>query len=342
MNFYTFNSKNKYVMSIIISFFIFILLIDFVLYFYISNKTNKSTYIEEKISRAKHMKLNIDNQKDYIFIGSSRVKYHINSEIFNNKNIDIFNFGVSGRELIDFPYMVNKAIDENPKNIVLNFSIDKLFKDSKLGDYQQITYTDIHYLFKTKQDSEIIKNAFLSYVKNLHLISAYSVTINEKIQMFYNKFNIQKKSNVILTEKKIKNIKPNCKVLKTYSTKQGLVSNCTNGEGVMYGINFNAEDKNIVLNQINETHINLINSLIKEINSKNINIIIIFDPTYNKSFSYDLDKLKSLIKSKNIIDLTNYKIEKKYWANQSHLNIYGRDVYSEYLSDYFRNNFNSK
>ncbi len=69
--------------------------------------------------------------------------------------------------------------------------------------------------------------------------------------------------------------------------------------------------------------------------SVTINVIIIFDPVYDNHYIYELDKLKQLIDTKSILDLSSYKLAKKYWGDKGHLNIYGRELYSQYLAKEF-------
>jgi hypothetical protein len=105
VNSYTLTSK-KIKINILYCFaliFIGFIIINFILYLYFYLITTQNTFIEEKVSKIKHFHLNEKLNRDYIFIGSSKTIYHISTKIFNEKHLKIYNFGVSGNFLSDYP-----------------------------------------------------------------------------------------------------------------------------------------------------------------------------------------------------------------------------------------------
>lgn len=82
--------------------------------FWIGHKVSKSYLLANESS------------VDVVFVGSSRTLYGIDTAGMEKRGIKAFNFGVPGRYLPDFPYMVQRAIEGKPKVVVLNVPITSL------------------------------------------------------------------------------------------------------------------------------------------------------------------------------------------------------------------------
>jgi hypothetical protein len=98
VNFYTLDFKKKIFLCLFLVVFAMVGL-DVVLYVFAGNSTSKTNFVDNKISKAEHFKLNSEKQKDIVFVGSSRTLHHISTNVFSENNISIYNFGVSGNSL---------------------------------------------------------------------------------------------------------------------------------------------------------------------------------------------------------------------------------------------------
>ena len=317
MNFYIFNSNRS---KIVLSFFIFgmlCILYSIFLRFYSDIKTNKHFWLQNKESKSKHFKENNFKKLDYIFIGSSRTMYHISTNIFKDNNLSIYNFGLPFLNIYDYPFFVNQAIESKPKRIILSIPINYLFQEvlsvnPKLDDLKDIIKT---------QNFDISYKSINYYLNNINPISRDSINIRLEIIKLYKK---EKESKFLLNES-------DCEAISSTNTSV----NCSNGDSILYK---NSISKNInrtlVLNKLNKNPLNLLNHLIDKIEKRNIIPIIIFETKFNNQYIYKIEEIKNLLNTKNIIDLTNYKIRDDFWADNEHLNNKGRIQYSEYLSRY--------
>ena len=153
---------------------------DLLLHLYVQKRTTLNTWVEEKSSKSIHLKKNNFSNLDYIFIGSSRTIFHISTNYFKNRGMDIYNFGVSGAELVDFPYMVARSLKEKPQNIIISLSVNSLYQGSNIGSYESLTYEDLGFIYKS-QPMRIKAEATKAYLKTIHKILVYSNPIYLRI-----------------------------------------------------------------------------------------------------------------------------------------------------------------
>ena len=128
VNFYTLDFKKKIFLCLSLVVFAMVGL-DVVLYVFVESRTSKKNFVDNKISKAEHFKLNSEKQKDIVFVGSSRTFNHISTNIFKENNIGIYNFGVSGNSIGDYPFIVNAIKKVGTKEIVISIRVSDLFKD---------------------------------------------------------------------------------------------------------------------------------------------------------------------------------------------------------------------
>ena len=340
MNFYISNFK-LFLSAIILTKIILITLFSLILNFYLDIKPNNNQFIEYmKESKSRHM-LNKFNFKNYekIFIGSSKTQYHISKNIFSKKNINIYNYGISGNFFYNFPYMVEKSILLNPKEIIISLPITDLYNKNVFAkDFKGILFEDFKYIIRTHSFEES-KIAFYEMIKNLYLPFLYAQNINSKIIHIYKSFNFQIYRKV--SSKNDKNIKAN----KNLSNSQkyldcmpffidNSVVNCTNGDGILFGSSkiTTKQNKLIFLDNkdLNINKINFLNLLQDTLNKKNIKLILIFEPSRNITFKFDKKLLDKMINFKTL-DANIFEAKDEYWKDISHFNSIGRKFYTEFL-----------
>ena len=335
MNFYTLTFKKK----IIVSFILILLnlaIIDITLYFIAQLKSTKTTFINDKFSKIRHFKLNNPTNKDIIFVGSSRTFYQISTNIFKNKGINVYNFGISGAQYEDYPTIIESINKVKPKQVIISLSVNRFYDKLNISKYP--TLKEISYYF------DIDKIKFLESLKqwliNRHLFLQYSEPIYYKLKSLYSKFDMRtkrikkRKNNNILT---IQNYTYYSKLVKcnVFDIKQisnmHLTLKCSNGDGALIGNISNIHKIPIKqLTKLNMESIKYINKLLHSFD-KNIKITIILEPILHNPYNYNLQTIKQKIHNAEIIDLTNYKIADSYWADPAHLNYKGRENYSKYL-----------
>lgn len=326
MNFYISNS-NRF--KIIFSFVIFLLL-SFFFSLYLSNvfhsKGNKRFWKENKISKSLHFKKNNLKKFDYIFIGSSRTLYHISTNIFKKNKINIYNYGLSYLGLYDYPYIVNRAIESSPKSIVISLSIDDLFK--KRYNFWELTIEDLDVIFKTQSDA-IVYDSLVTYIQGIDYIPKHILPIRNEIINFY-------KRAFLISKTTQNKRKYDCEFLEKGMDVKSTIK-CTNGDAILYSTIKQKSTKNYkvkVLEYQDDDTVKMLNYLINKIKEHNLRPIIIFEPIKDNFYSYNINNIKKMLDTTNIIDLTKYPIKNEYWGDKIHLNNRGRIFYSEYLSKY--------
>ncbi|MFA7091044.1 MAG: hypothetical protein WC149_04230 [Arcobacteraceae bacterium] len=340
MNFYILTFKRKIFLSLFLVLLGFILL-DIALHIQANRMTTKNSYIiGDKNSQSNFFELNKFYNKDIIFVGSSRTYYHISTNIFKKNDIDIFNFGMSGNQFEDYPDAINTIIKYNPQKVIVSLSVNRLYEN--LNKVKNPTLIDLKYYFDT--DKILFLDGLLSYIKSFHTFFTYSEAIFYRITSFYNKFNINQQTNVSSIIKNNDNIEnyADCEV---YDIKKNPDGNsnlkCRNGDGILVGNNIKEEfiNKSIELKNLNKNTISyIINGIINPLLEKNIEVTIILEPIFKANYNYDIKEIINKFQNIKIVDLTQFYIPKEKWADNGHLNNFGRHYYSKYLIELYKNN----
>ena len=306
---------------------------------YVAHKTSNTQWLENKRSKSSHfIKNNLENL-DFVFIGSSRTIYHISTSNFAAGGMTVYNLGVSGMVLTDFPYFVSKAIEKNPRSIVISISVQDLFTTTMQDDFKEIALTDLRDIYST-QSVEVMFSATKSYIKSLHKLYLYSETIYSKLENLLGRFkvSIDKTKHQRGETKGVAQAAIDeplgCSVFsrKTVSEYKTVLK-CTNGDGILIGhyIPEGYEGMEKILSVPNEHYIRLLNKLIDRIKAEDIEPIIILEPVLRSHYKYNLAQIKGLLTNATVYDLTSEYGEIAFWADTSHFNHSGQAFYSNKL-----------
>jgi len=319
---------------LIYSFILIILLmviLDGLLYFVIDRRTTKYSFVEEKQSKIKHFNLNYKEHRDIIFIGDSRTIFHISSKVFKENDLDIYNFGVSGNALVDYPAYVINSINQQPKMIVLNLALEDLY--TPIGEASNPSLSDILF-YKEIGNSRLFMGNIYKWLFSYHMVYNYSEALVIKSKLLYDSFEPQIKITTTNSSSvnKPSKIEYDCTpfIIQKINRNKTIVK-CKNGDGLLLG---NIDELPIrrpkILRRLNKLKISILKTLIKEANDKNIKVIVVFEPIlYNKYIIKNnlFDDLKGI----NFLNLSDYFLDKKFIVDAGHFNVYGRKVYSEFL-----------
>lgn len=141
-----------------------IFLLDIGLYYIANHKTTESYFFDNKISKMRHFQLNNAKAKDMVFIGSSRTLHHISTQIFKDNNLSIYNFGIPGNGLWDYPFIVDNMINYKPKKVIINIRVSDLFEDIRIAN---LTASEMKALYGT--DKILTLKSLPSFLKNKHI-----------------------------------------------------------------------------------------------------------------------------------------------------------------------------
>lgn len=341
MSSYTLTFKKKVFLTISLI-FVFLILFNLLLEFYVNLKTTKDSYIG-KFSKIEHAKLNNTFKKDIIFIGSSKTYYSISTSRFKDNDIQVYNLGIPGLQLADFPSLVDSAIDLKPKSIVISLPITKFYTPFQIP--KEPSFSELSLIFSM----DIFKfiSTLYSYIQNKHTLLKYSETLYDKILNFYNKFNFYKieannssikNLNNMPTKLNLTNLDCKAKTINQNNNKHIRVK-CQNGDGVLIGSiiekTLNKNKETLFLKELNKDNIFYLKKIVKKIIKNKINVQIILEPMF---LNYNYKKINIFEdKRVKVLDATKLFFDAQLWADENHFNSTGRQVYSDFLIEELKN-----
>ena len=316
---------------------------DAVLYVFAGNSTSKTNFADNKISKAEHFKLNSEKQKDIVFVGSSRTLRHISTSIFAENNISIYNFGVSGNFIGDYPFIVNVIKKVGVKEVVVSISVSDLFEDFIERGIKIYTTDELMANFGTNK--LILLRTLPDYLASFHLFLRYSEAIYNRLASFYEKFipktktvtdnfNTGNSFDIAINNDCASN---DIRELDSKFTinKKLIVAKCTNGDSILFAnalprVNYG---KVLYLKELNSNTLKYMqNYIIDPLAKDGIKVIILLEPIFDGTrLQYDINEITSAIKNAKIVDLTNLKFSDEELSDWEHLNYLGRKRYSEFL-----------
>lgn len=339
MNFYilSFKRLNPFWIALGISIF-FLLLVDFSIRLYVAGKTSRDQFVDNKESKFIHLSLqNQGNGFDAIFIGSSYTKNHVSTASFEKRGFHVYNLGVSGRTLADFPSMSKAATSRNPRLIVLNISLDELFV-SPSSDFLNIS--DIGPLLSSSSDMNAMVKHVWKFLLSQHTLHYYREPIYETLRSYIARTiaslnDTQHEKSLTKTNyEDLERIKIDCNIFKTAVYDNMKVITCTNGDGIQFGyVNRPSQQKHVHfdITQLNHDAISLLNNVIASSTEKT-KVVVVLQPMWDQVVEVDLPVLQALIDAP-VLDLTSATFSERDWCDEHHFNIRGRGRYSELLAD---------
>lgn len=356
------NAKSRYKFNIV-AFFLTILalflLSNYIIHHHFFGRTTATWYINNMPSKERHMALNLKGKpsKDAIFIGNSRTLFQIGTDLMATYQINIYNLGVSGHDLPDFPSMVESALPFHPKLIVLNVSPSGFY--ARLTVPRDVDWADIKAYTRAGLNKRYILSSVLQYFRHWFLIDTYSTNINLRIRSayqafgkLYNHFSLSNVKNSFKNSMFLKKANPfdpalvRCHLFRIAHPKYiAAVGMCTNGDGVLAG---NAEkdssdhDAHIVKHvdaKLNQQQILLMNYLINIMKKAGVQPVLVFTPLYQGGYPEQSIKQVEAALDAPVIDMTNLKLSNALWADKGHLNFHGRAVYTKKVAMALRSRF---
>jgi len=261
--------------------------LDVVLYVFAGNSTSKTNFVDNKISKAEHFKLNSKKPKDIVFVGSSRTLHHISTNVFSENNISIYNFGVSGNFIRDYPYISNAIKKVGAKEVVISLRVSFLFDN--YAEYGFKIYTTDELVANFGTDKMTFLKTLPDFFARPHLFLRYSEGIYNRIVGFYGKFTPDNKTKASSFEAK------NTFDVKAYSdcdlinineinsnatkNKKLIVAKCGNGDIILFSDALPRENygKTIELKGLNQNTIKYQNYVIDPLVKSGIKVVVILE-----------------------------------------------------------------
>ena len=238
---------------------------------------------------------NKEKNFDYIFLGSSRVEHHIDTDFINEKsNLKSLNMGVSGQNLSE-------------TFLLLKLLIDKEFKAKKY--FIQIDESDLN---AVKSKSVIGASYFMPFIKNVEVKNHFKkydedFILNSKVPFYrYMNFGYKIGYRELLLKLNNKTREKNFFI--------GLEKNLADSEA---SYAFEEKHQNDLLNEI---------KLFAQKN--NLQLAFFTSPYYNP---IKTEKFKSFAKRNNIVQYVDSIKEVKYFKDSDHLNIKGAKLFTKMI-----------
>ena len=265
-----------------------------------------------------------NNDLDIVIIGASKTQNHISSNIFRNNKVNLYNYGVPAISTSDYPYMINEAIKNKPKFIILEFPLEPFFSNIPLlSAIRQPTLYDIYTHLQSYNITiplnfyDVIPvSYYLKSYSRLFGISQNDITnMNKKI---FDKYEVISDCNIF-----------------DYRGYNNMITVCENGDSTIWYNKIKRQNKKeIIKNKLNLNRIRYFNYLITLITNNNIIPLILIQATdRNKIFKYDNNLLimNLALTEKQIIDLSYIVYKDEEWADVNHLNYLGKVKFSHQL-----------
>ncbi|WP_320034554.1 hypothetical protein [Halarcobacter sp.] len=284
-------------------------------------------FFEDKKFKSIHMDKFVENKDlDIIFIGSSRTQNQLSSNLFEKNGFSVYNYGVPGMKISDFPFAVYKAVEKKPKYIFLNI---------ELNDF----YEEVNTMFPTYIDREFFNSDFKYISSNDYLNENFRIKdIFRQIKTYYKNHEINKFLNSY-QKSYIAGIDCNAIYWRGNILDRSVLF-CDNGDGIIFNkqkLKTEKKDIDLKIKKINDEKINILNRLIFTIKSNGIIPIVLLEPiSYNTFYKYNKEYFNRVIDSK-IIYLLDFQVNNaNLWADINHFNVIGRKIYSEKILNEFK------
>lgn len=346
MNFFISSSSKRFSFGIALVTAVFsLILVDALIYFYVIGKTTKEHFIDNKESKFLHLSLQDSSEKfDAIFIGSSYTKNHISTAYFSSHGTRIYNLGISGRLLGDFPSMVTAASKSNPKLIVLSISEEELFETPKS---EFVHWEDLGPLLASQDNLVSTAQTVGIYGLSLHALHYYREPVYQQLRSKLGRFVPPPQllaqgpsigDAVVSDFRDQERVGPDCVVFKAAVYERMKVLTCTNGDGIQLGrVAVNSQRPEHVPfhpNAINDGAVALLNRVIGIANSHS-KIVVVLQPKWRVSPRFSVTDVENRIHAP-IIDLRGNTFTDQDWCDDSHFNLFGRAKYSELMEKRLR------
>lgn len=341
-NFYTLDFKKKIFLCLFLVAFAMVGL-DVVLYIFSDISTSKTKFVDIKTSKVKHFGLNSVDKNDIVFVGSSRTFNHISTNIFKENNISVYNFGVSGNFIGDYPFIINAIKKVGAKYVVVSIRVSDLFVDFIERGIKIYTTDELMANFGTNKI--IFLKTLPDYLASLHLFLRYSEAVYNRVVAVYDKFTPKTATNVNnFSVENLFNIEANsdCELINKSEVhsnftknKKIIVAKCSNGDNILFANALPRENYGKVLD-LKELNLNTLkymqNYIIDPLAKNGVKVVVLFEPIFDGTrLQYNINEITSAIKNAKIVDLTNLKFSDEELSDWEHLNYLGRKRYSEFL-----------
>jgi hypothetical protein len=310
-----YNLLSRPIYRLIISTLLFIISIFIAYDIYIKYKLKYEVHNTERLSEI----LTTNTYHDVLFLGSSRVHYSLNPKIIDSIcNVNSYNLGVEGGDMYEFAMILASYLEHHsaPKYIFLNFDMHSFFGKKKIYNYP------IYFPFANK--NKTIK----SYLKENRY---YKIQYDYFPFLEFADFDDNSKGYFLKGLIGLTEI--------SYPDFQY--------KGYLSNTNVQITDTNIFIPQkdlsVSGLKFKCLEQIIQICKQKGIVLFFFYAPEFNKKYQNSILNKDQIFKIVDSLSKTNkisffrddnlhLSYNQKYFANTTHLNINGAQVYSTVFS----------
>ncbi|MGZ3658914.1 MAG: hypothetical protein ACXVCK_02410 [Bdellovibrionota bacterium] len=309
--------------------------IDGMLEIFVHHETTQSVFIDNKESKFLHYEQQAFGRRpDAVFIGSSLTKNHISTGDFREKGWQIYNLGISGRLLADYPSMAEAALRKAPRLVVLNVSVADLVTPPH-SDFMHLP--DLKAAWRSGQPTMAFLESAGNFLLNKHSMHYYREPIYARIAGVLQKAAPSNAENRTPAYADQIEQRPDCDVFKRDAYKNMVVITCSNGDGIQLGRFDPSRDiqPGVPANSaLNEESVRLLNEVVNMINSRSRTVVVL-QPAWRGTPDINLAEVRSRIAAP-VVDLRAVTFTEDDWADGGHFNLFGRRKYTARLEHELR------
>lgn len=315
--------------------------VDVALRVYVVQRTTANRFIDNKDSKFRHyLAQPFPRSPDAVFIGSSLTKNHISTDVFRGRGWVVYNMGISGRLLGDYPSMAENALRRNPRVVVLNLSASDLLTPPS-SEFTH--FTDLLAQWRAGLPWATLLSSAGNFLEGRHLLHYYRAPLYENVAASFRRLAPPPAAVAARREDRAPafadqvNRTPDCDVFKRATYDSEVVLTCTNGDGVQLG-RFDPSLDPIPdeppAGPPNESSLRLLREVVAEI-GKSAKPIVVIQPSRRKSPPLDIKAIEARIGAP-LIDLRTDVFSNSDWSDGGHFNLFGREKYSKLLESALR------
>ncbi len=345
-----------------------LLLADAALLLYARHRISPNSYVEDAPSKAEHMRLRLGGKRpDIVFVGSSRTLHHISSAVFEQAGWTVYNYGISGHQIVNYPFMAGAAADLKPTYVALGVTISA-FANPDIAVPSRPTLADLKALYATGQPLGLLAATTGKWLANLHLLNYYSQVVNLRLRPLFERLDVPLAPEPRRPAKPVgqgeRHAAPapgdaapgaaagappaqaapmpapgdpcDCTPFEMLTDKAGMrIVKCTNGDAVLFGSFWvDGKDRSFTWKGFHEPYLALLNHCLDLIRARGARPVVILEPFHRLRGDYDLAAIRKAVRAP-VLDFTRFPLPDALWADPGHLNNAGRLVFSRALAEAF-------
>ena len=304
--------------------------------------------------------LNNKNKFNAVFLGSSRMNFHINPMIFDDLlpeyNMSSFNLGAAVTFNPEIYYLCERLMDNNIPNlkyIFIEFTPLADIADKNMNTGKNYYWHNLPYLLfsisyihnsdykiheKIDMANKYIKSYVLNFIHNFLSFSHYNDLFKRSVEPVEENIIGKNKDGFYPLDERMKNIEARGRDAR--SLRKRSMDFINNPAGLNRRISMSKKDFAKRDAFLNRAHSQKVLYLIKKAEKKNIHLIFIISPRLPERCG-ELLAIKRQLPPKNIIELADVikypeLYEAEYCFDIGHTNKKGAEIFTKYLVNEFK------